>query len=233
MFSPDKIRGYRALAFLLYLISVCTAVRGQTHTVIRDGSVEIGVLAGDTIGGLVRAGIPLPNFNGFIVSSPGRGVLAVNTAFAASKSLLFYGQVSAFRGARTDRDLGAGFSATTNLLNLVYEAGFEKLFPVRRTAWAIYVLGAGATVQKRVDVLVNFADPNPAPPATEVFAGATRVRLKKAIFAPTAGGGLRYYFGRHFGLRVEAKSYFPTGDLPRAVGVASAGLFIAFPGRLQ
>ena len=205
----------------------------QTATVIRDGSFELGFLAGDTIGGLVPADIPLDTFNGFRVKSPGRGTLAINFAIAAKQTLLFYGQVGAFKGTQDNRALGGGFSASTNLLNIVYEGGFEKLFPIRNTRAALYVVGAGATIQKRVDVLVNFLNLNPSPPPTDVLAGATRVRLKKAIFAPAAGGGLRYYLGRRFGFRLELKSYFPTTDAPRPTGVASGGFFVAFPSRVK
>jgi hypothetical protein len=96
----------------------------------------------------------------------------------------------------------------------------------------LYAIGAGSTIQKRVDVIVNYVNTNPSPPATDVLAGATRVRLKKAIFAPVVGGGLRYYIGRRFGFRMEGKSYFPTADVPRPTGVASGGFFVAFPARL-
>jgi len=208
-------------------------LKAQTATVIRDGSIEIGVAAGDTLGGLVPADIPLAAFNGFHVKSAGRGILAISVAIAGTRSLLFYGQFSGFKGARASYDFGSGYSATTNLLNIVYEGGFERLFPIRRTPLALYALGAAATVQKRVDVIVNYTNPASSLPPTDVLGGATRVRLKKATFAPAVGGGLRCYVGRRFGFRLEVKSYFPTADVVRPTGVASGGIFVAFPGRVN
>lgn len=216
----------------------------QNATALRDGSFEIGILAGDTLGGLVPADTGLANFGGFRIKSPGSGAVGVSVAIAANPKLLFYGQVSAWKGEHRDRPLTAGYSAATNLFNLVYEGGFERVFPLssrtgtaqsvsgrahRPGPFALYVLGAGSTIQKRVDVVVNYTDPNPNPSPSDVLGAATRVRLKKAVFAPVVGVGARYYFAHRFGIRIESKAYFPTGDVPRPTGVASGGIFVDLP----
>ena len=245
-----------------FLLVLCVALglfagdgrlSAQTEHQLRDGSFEAGVLIGDTIGGLVPAVVPLPSFNGFEVKSPGKGVLGASVAIAANPTLLFYGEVSVFRGEHRNRPLEGGYSAQTNLLNLVYEGGFEKIFPLsyrvpatkpanaspaaqtaggsgnRTVRFALYALGAGSAIQKRADTLVTYVDPNPQPDPKDVLAGATRVRLKHTVFAPVIGGGLRYYFGKRFVYRIETKLYLPTGDVPRATGVASMGVFVDLP----
>jgi hypothetical protein len=223
----------RGLLLAACLCAVASHLSAQTMPSLREGSFEIGVLAGDTIGGLVPADIALSNFNNFRVKSPGAGVFGMNIAIAGSSKLLFYGQVSGFKGEHEPRGLPEGYSATTNLFNLVYEGGFERILPIHSRSVALYALGAGATIQKRVDVIVNYADQNAAPAPTDVLGAATRVRLKNAVFAPVVGVGLRYYAGRLFGFRFESKAYFPTGDVPRPTGVACAGVFVDLPKRVQ
>jgi hypothetical protein len=220
-----------ALALLICICGACRPGWGQNDkdSVLRSGSFEIGVLAGDTIGGLLPSDVPLANFSGFRVTSPGSGAFAVNVARAVSRRLLFFGQVNVWKGRHEDRSLPAGYSASTNLLNLVYEGGFEWAPLRNRGRFEPYVLVAGSTIQKRVDVIVNYANPSPNPAPTEVLGGATRVRFKDAVFAPAMGAGIRYYFGHRFGIRMETKAYFPTGDVPRATGVASCGLFVDIP----
>lgn len=220
---------HRPLKLAAFLLGTSLALGAQSASILREGSFEVGMLAGDTIGGLVPADIPLADFTGFRVKSPGKGTLAISVAIAESPKLLFYGQFGAFKGEHRDRPLTSGFSAATNLLNLVYEGGFERIFATKWSRVAFYALGGGSTIQKRVDAIVNFVNPNPSPLPTDVLGGATRVRLKKAVFAPVVGSGVRYYFGRRFGFRIEGKAYFPTGDVPRPTGVANAGLFVDFP----
>ena len=226
------------------LISVCCGLlilfdtcQGQTDgasprqasmtSPLRTGSIELGLMGGNAIDGLARADIPLANFVGFRVASSGTGLLSLNVAVAIKPNLLFFGQIAALKGKHERRPLSGGYSAETNLLNVLYEGGFEYIFPPKKRL-SPYLLVSGATVQKRIDTLVNFVNLNPFPPEKEPLAGATRVRLTRAVFAVAGGGGLRYYFTRHFGLRFELKSYFPTTDVRTPFAAATAGIFIVF-----
>lgn len=208
--------------------AACACLDAQSASVLHNGSLEIGVLAGDTIGGLVPAETGLSVFKGLRIKSPGSGTIGLNIAIAVTPRLLFFGQIGAWKGSHKYTELGNGFSQATNLLNLVYEAGFEQVFPRKSSHFAPYIVAAGATIQKRVDVIINYTNSGSNLNPTDVVSGATRVRLKKAVFAPAAGLGCRYYFGHRFGLRVEAKAYFPTGDVPRPTGLATLGFFVDF-----
>ncbi len=63
---------------------------------------------------------------------------------------------------------------------------------------------------------------------TDATGSTTQLPLTVAggtAFAINTGGGIRFYMGQRYGLRVEAKAYKPYGDYPDVFGKVEVGFF--------
>ncbi|MGA3187429.1 MAG: outer membrane beta-barrel protein [Bryobacteraceae bacterium] len=67
-------------------------------------------------------------------------------------------------------------------------------------------------------------------PARQIYiSGEPSIPVQRtADFAVNFGGGVRYYFSQHWGTRVEAKLYKPTGEYTGVFGKVEVGLFYQF-----
>ncbi len=222
-----------------------TMASAQSDSSVVEHSFEIGLLGGRPFGSVGAANIHVTTFDGRRVSGPGTATMVVNAGGVINKRLVFFGQASFLSGGRQNQALGGGFSSETNTQTFIYESGVQIRFGVRpfskieqqsigkhkpqhNYAWEPYLIAAAAAVQNRADILVNFKEPDPNPAPNVTLGGATRVRLHQAAFAPAMGVGTRLYLTAASGLRVEAKSYFPTGEVKTPLGSVSVGFFLRF-----
>jgi hypothetical protein len=207
-YLPDSrgLKGNPSMkGLLLAIAAICGAVlHGQTASVVRSGSYEIGGFAGASYG--------IDKF---------RWMGGGNLTYALTKRILPYAEYSYFPGIpRTRREFrGADLlSADYNVPLHDFHGGVHIRFPIREFPIVPYgVFGMGVIHAPQTEVTnVRFAGapflPYTAPATTD--------------FAVNGGGGLRYYISQRFGIRTEAKVYKPTGNFSRAFGKVEFGFFL-------
>ena len=198
-----------AAIFALLLISAAPFLNGQAVSVIRSGSFEIGGFAGASYG-----------------IDKTRVMGGGNVTFAINKWILPYAEFSYFPGIGRTED--HTFPGTGNPYKLHYSvpmsdfhAGVHVRFPIREKPIVPYlVFGLGGlhsyadTVSSTYNVSPTVTQSTPPLPVGS-----------STNFAINGGGGVRVYLGQRFGVRVEAKAYRPTGDLPGQFANTSASVF--------
>ena len=194
--------------------------RSPRHT----GAVNLDVLGGWSFGGVGSSVVSLPDFNNFRIDGQGGGSGAIAVGVSLHPRLLFIAEAALFNGSHLRSDLGSGYTAETYTRAAVYDVSIQWRFRADATRGFIPYLGAGpSTVQNRASVLVLFTAPEPG---QKVSSAATESRLHQATFAISGAAGVRYYINHWFGLRFEAKGYFPTGIVKQPFGRVAAGVFI-------
>ncbi|MCX6629407.1 MAG: hypothetical protein NTW28_17455 [Candidatus Solibacter sp.] len=176
---------------------------------LRTGVIEFGLSGGLAAGDVGGANIDLPGVITYRVEGRGGPSGKLHVGLGMWSRYQFVADAAVLGGGRAKSDLGGGFQVETKTNAIVYGAGIHVRFPVSRRLIPYLALG-GASVQSRSDTLVLFTAPTKTPGLPSD--AATRVRLREGSFAGVAGGGAQFFPARsRVGLRVEVKSYFPTG----------------------
>jgi hypothetical protein len=206
-------------AAVLLAGSIFTA-RSQDIAPIRAGTWELNGAAGYTYGINELAG-NRSRVNG-----------GATLSYAVTKQLLPYFEYSYFPGITRER-LGIPVSGAGGTIDEVYaipltdfHAGIHYRFTIaesRLAPYAVFGLGGLRSSGRRVDVTIRnelgtITDPRNVESSTD--------------FAVNFGGGLRYYIGQYWGVRVEGKAYRPTtGQFDNTFGKLQFGIFWQFGGR--
>jgi len=224
---PHKILRWASCLGAAALLLPCPAP-GQSHSnlPVREGSIEIGISAGNAVAGLAEAIIPLPVFKNQQVGSPGSGAVSLEANLGIRPTLELFGAISLIKGSHEHQILGGGFTSDTNLLNIIYQGGVRRSFPIASGRVAPLASLSGSTITKRVDNIVNFqpGDSNLNPGS--VAGGASRIRYTRAVFAIAPSVGLRYSVSRNIGFRLEARAYFPTADVTTPICIVEGGIVL-------
>jgi hypothetical protein len=201
--------GYLAAAAAVLLTAGAPEAAAQSKSVVRSGSIEIGPFLGASYG------IDQTRFMG-----------GGNVTFAVNKYLLPYAEFSYFPGigrstSGTFSGTGRPYTTTYSLPLSDFHGGVHIRLPVFHEKPVVPYLVFGVGGLKHFDRTVN---------ATYTDASGTSTQLPLTVaggtdFAFNTGGGIRFYIGQRFGLRVEAKAYKPSGDYPDVFGKVEAGFF--------
>jgi hypothetical protein len=178
-------------------------------SVVRANSFEVGGFAGASYG--------VDKF---------RPMGGGNVTYALNKWILPYVEYSYFPGiARKIHEPIPGLtntfaSGTFSVPLSDFHGGVHIRLPIRESPIVPYlVVGAGALrhFKRSVDLTYTGADNLPHAFPTTDPAGTD--------FAANFGGGLRFYLGQRFGLRVEAKAYTPNSSITSVFGKVEGGFF--------
>ena len=202
------VRGALAVAAVLLTGTVPSAV-AQSKSVVRSGSFEVGGFIGSSYG-----------IDQFRVMGGG------NATFAVNKYLLPYVEFSYFPGigrtfSGTFPATGRPFTTSYSIPLADFHGGVHIRLPVLREKPVVpyLVFGAGGLTSVNHTVTASYKDDTGAVTKLPlVVPGGTN-------FAVNTGGGIRFYIGQRFGLRVEAKAYKPTGDFTDVFGKVEGGFF--------
>lgn len=190
------------------LIAVSPDAAAQSKSVIRSGSIEIGPFLGASYG------IDQTRFMG-----------GGNVTFAVNKYILPYAEFSYFPGigrstSGTFPGTGRPFTTTYSLPLSDFHGGVHIRIPIKEKPIVPYlVFGLGGLTNFSRTVTANY---------TDATGQTTQLPLTVAggtAFAINTGGGIRFYMGQRYGLRVEAKAYKPYGDYPDVFGKVEVGFF--------
>jgi hypothetical protein len=190
------------------LIAVSPHAAAQSKSVIRSGSIEIGPFLGASYG------IDQTRFMG-----------GGNVTFAANKYILPYAEFSYFPGIGRSTSgvfpgTGRPFTTTYSLPLSDFHGGVHIRIPIKEKPIVPYlVFGLGGLTNFSRTVTANY---------TDATGSTTQLPLTVAggtAFAINTGGGIRFYMGQRYGLRVEAKAYKPYGDYPDVFGKVEVGFF--------
>ena len=148
-----------------------------------------------------------------------------NVTFAVNKYILPYAEFSYFPGigrstSGTFPGTGRPFTTTYSLPLSDFHGGVHIRIPIKEKPIVPYlVFGLGGLTNFSRTVTANY---------TDATGSTTQLPLTVAggtAFAINTGGGIRFYMGQRYGLRVEAKAYKPYGDYPDVFGKVEVGFF--------
>jgi hypothetical protein len=204
--------GRAALAYVLLFVAVGT-VNAQNVSYVRANSIEIGPFIGLSYG-----------LDATRVLAGGNITYALKNRYVLPYFEYSYFPGFVHRETDTVHDPIYGdvpFSSSTRIPFSDVHGGVHIRFPIRESPLVPYaVVGLGALIYQSRTVTFgpNPDFPNvPAPPPINVESSSD--------FAVNFGGGLRYYFGQKWGVRVEAKAYKATGRFTDWFGKAELGVF--------
>lgn len=192
------------------VIAVCLAalglpaLSGQTASVVRSGSYEVGGFVGSSYG--------IDDF---------RWMGGANVTYALSKYILPYAEFSYFPGigrkqTRTIPGLTRPIQISYSIPLTDFHGGVHIRMPIREFPIVPYaVFGAGMIRAPQRQFNVN-VEGIPVPFTSDASTDA----------AVNFGGGLRYYINQRFGIRGEAKVYKPTGQFRDTFGKVEFGFFV-------
>jgi hypothetical protein len=209
---------------------------------LRTGRIDVSVLGGWSFGAVGQSVTALPVFNSYVIKGIGAASGGISVGVFLNPRVLFFGEGTFLNGAHQNTTNvmvpslpnGVFTSVQTYTRAVAYNASIEAMLFPGRCALATkhlrlmpYVGGGVGTVQNRADVLDQFVFNPPVPPmAQSSFAYSARVR--PATFALNSAFGVRCYLTKSFGLRIEAKGYFPTGAVKEPFARLSGGVFYQF-----
>lgn len=199
----------RLVVLQLSIVAMAGAQVGRVDP-LHAGVIEFGVSAGYARGDVGGAKVNLPGVIQYNVEGRGGPAGALHVGLGVGSRLQFVAEAALMTGGRQKSDLGGGYQVQTKTNAVAYSAAMHVRFaPVR--SFVPYLLGGAASVQSRTDTLVLFAAPAPVP--GEASTAATQVRLREGVLAPIGGVGAQFFpMHKRVGIRLEAKSYFPTGS---------------------
>jgi len=148
-----------------------------------------------------------------------------NITFAVNKYLLPYAEFSYFPGIGREQTgtfsgTGATFTSRYSIPLSDFHAGVHIRFPIHEKPVVPYgVFGMGALTHFRNNVTETFTD------ASGNISQLPLTVPGGSNFAINFGGGVRFYLSQHFGLRIEAKAYKPTGVYSQVFGKVEGGFF--------
>jgi hypothetical protein len=197
-----KLRSlFPALSFLIVIPSVTAQV-----SYVRPNSVEVGPFVGLTYG-----------LDATRVLSGG------NITYAVTKRILPYVEYSYFPPLLRTQLAPNGYQASTRVPVNDIHSGVHIRFPIRESPIVPYaVVGFGALLYPQRNITFSTVSSGQLPPPYPV------PQQSAANFAANFGGGVRYYMGQRWGVRLEAKLYKPTGLYTTVFGKVEVGLFYQF-----
>ena len=181
------------------------SVRGQSVSSVRANSFEIGPFIGASHG-----------LDSWRVMGGG------NVTYAINKYVLPYVEYSYFPGIPKQSSAGDSTFRYTVPISDIHGGVHIRLPFFREKPLVPYgVFGVGGLLTGTFDGTKTFPDPvNPSARITQsVTAPST------SAFAVNGGGGLRYYLGQRYGIRVEAKVYKGFGNLNQTFTKVEFGFF--------
>jgi hypothetical protein len=200
MNSLQPLRNSLLPLTLLFLLFSTSAV-AQQGPIVHQGTTELG---------------------GFIGSSYGldswRAMGGGNVAYAVTRVVMPYAEFSYFPGIQRNASFPSGSVSYSVPVSDVH-AGVHLRIPLGESPIVPYaVAGAGMLRFGDADVKIKFPD---GTTLSDTITGASN-------FAVNGGGGIRVYTREHFGFRVEAKIYKPTGKYTDPFYKVEGGFFIQF-----
>jgi len=220
--------------YVVLMLASTASLFGQGVPVLKRGNVELGGFAAFTFGG--SATVPL-DFSQFGLSkaqySPpqSNGGGGVHAGVALSKHVMLYGEYAFLTGGKADivddaynRNAPAQTRVYANAKNnsTEFEGGVEVRFETRKAPKLVPYFSVGAGIVRTSGSLSQGSIGSSPPGPQSTFSGV----LHATNIAANGGGGVRYFFTEHAGLRVEAKGFAGDGDL--RFGRLVFGLFYQF-----
>jgi hypothetical protein len=207
---------------------------------LKTGKISLDFLAGWSFGAVGQSIVAVPVFNNYVVNGTGAVAGGIGFGVAIKPSILFFANVAVLDGHHhtTSGVVVPGFdglfAVQTYTRSVVYDADIEKMFctrnhilGIKRFKFIPYFAGGVGTVQSRADVLDQYV-PNPPVSAGDYPPAAWNGRGRAGAFALNSSLGARVFLRRSFGLRLEAKGYFPTGTVKAPFVRLSSGVFFTF-----
>lgn len=201
----NQMRKWPVLFTALSILIVIPSARAQV-SYVRPNSFEVGPFVGVTYG-----------LDATRVLSGG------NLTYAVTKRILPYLEYSYFPPLLRSEVASNGYNASTRVPVNDLHGGVHIRFPFHESPIVPYaVIGFGALFypQRTITFSTISQGQLPPPPPIQVQSASN--------FAANFGGGIRYYFGQQWGMRLEAKVYKPTGEYTTAFGKVEVGLFYQF-----
>ena len=188
--------------FLLLTVAAAAGLHGQAVSVVRANSFEIGPFIGASHG-----------LDSFRVMGGG------NVTYALNKYILPYVEYSYFPGIPKQQVSGdTTFRYTIPISDT--HAGVHIRMPIFREKPLVPygVFGAGGLVTGTIDGTASFPTAGGIVTRKISAPGTTAASIN-------GGGGLRYYLGQRYGMRVEAKVYKGYGDIDQTFYKVEFGFF--------
>jgi hypothetical protein len=206
--TPKILRALSTTGAVLLLANTAMSVgRSQSQSVVRAGSFEVGPFLGASYG-----------------IDKARVMGGGNVTFAINRYVLPYAEFSYLPGIRrtqtgTFSGTGRPFTTSYTIPLSDFHGGVHIRIPIHESPVVPYlVLGIGALKHFESTVTATNTDATGTVSQPLLVPGGSD-------FAVNFGGGLRYYLGQRFGVRVEAKAYKPTGTFSDVFGKVEAGFF--------
>jgi hypothetical protein len=185
-----------SLRFCAFMCFSCAFASAQVPAV-RASSFEVGGFVGSSYG-----------LDSYRVMGGG------NLTYGITKYILPYVEYSFFPGIErevkgTSVATGLPFAVRYDIPVSDFHGGVHIRVAIRESRLVPYgVFGLGGLTSSDRTATATFQDAAGTHTFPFPIAGSTD-------FAINGGGGLRYYFGQRYGIRVEAKVYKPYGDAGR------------------
>jgi hypothetical protein len=204
--SVSKRRGLSpASSFLLVALLFVASAYGQSVSVVRANSYEIDPFIGASYG-----------------LDSGRVMGGGNVTYAINKYILPYFEYSYFPGIPKRQTVnGTVFNYQIPISDI--HGGVHIRLPIFRESPIVpyAVFGLGGLVTGKISGTQTFTNPNTGQPITVALAPQNGT----SAFAINGGGGVRWYMGQRYGMRLEAKVYKGTSDLDQTFAKFEFGFF--------
>ena len=216
----------RRVSAVLSLVMAASSAFGQGVPVLKKGNFEIGAFGGSTFG----SGIGQLNtqINGRpYATPPSNGAIGTHFGLAASSHVVVYGEWAYLVGSRAEanQDLyltngtGSRASVDGHLNAMDVNGGLEYRFQPKKSPKLVpYFLAGVGGIRSSVD----FSQSQIGTTKGSAFTSS----IHQTSLVGTAGGGVRFFFTEHAGLRVELKGY--EGQHSVHFGRLAFGLFYQF-----
>jgi hypothetical protein len=176
-----------------------SSLSGQSGAILRRGTTEIGGFAGRT-------------FGVDTATAMGGG----NISYAVLREVMVLGEFSYFPGVEQTTAVtgipGATARIKVPLEDFNFGIHFRVPVPGRVIPYGVISFGALHINSNTLSVSV----PDPFRPGQ--FTVTPVPVASSSTYATSFGGGIRFYAGEHYGFRVEAKGYKPTGNVAGTLG---------------
>jgi hypothetical protein len=201
---------------------------GGDEDSLHPGAIELGFMAGKSLGNVGGASVNFPNVISYRISGNGTVAGTMYVGAAVTERFLAVAEASFLNGSHSVHDLGGGTTVQTYTRALYFDAAMEWRLRRPGRLFVPYVgLGVGTT-QSRADALVIFSASPPPVGSAGVVQAATQVRFREPAFAPMLLSGADFFLGHHIGFRLEGRGMLPTGSSHDPIGEVAAGIFFYF-----
>lgn len=197
---------------LMLTLPLASVVRAQGVPPVRKGTFELNGAVGYTYGIDEGAGDRSRVLGGGTLS------------YAVSKVFLPYVEYTYFPAfsRTTNGTLSNGVTFVSNYSTPLndFHGGVHVRIPIRESRLVPYgVIGFGVLHAPQRNANIVYSNGSTQNPKQDSFTD----------YATNFGGGFRYYFNQHYGVRLEGKVYKPTGTITDIFGKLEGGFFVQFP----